>query len=311
MNNNRSENKTPIPIRRGIDGQKSMSKDEMRSAKKKKLLRKRKIKNFIFSAFLLTLVVAAGVILAFTVFFKIEKISVENCSVYPKKSVIAKCGVAEGDNLLAASSEKINKALSASLPYIDSVTVKKKLPGTLVLSVTETREKAAVSYKGAFVLLDGNGKILDSDASLLRENVALIEGIKAVSPKEGSLLKISNESKQDIVLKILKGISAVGIEKTSEINVTDLSKITLQYDNRIKIKLGDTTDLDLKLKRAKAALDREDEINNKTVGVLDVRSSPYAYFRAGEDTEATKNKKKKSEAKNKKTKSKSSAKKGN
>ncbi len=311
MNNNRSENKTPVPIRRGIDGQKPMSKDEMRSAKKKKLLRKRKIKKFIFSFFLLALVVAAGVILAFTVFFKIETISVEDCTVYPKKTVIAKCGVAEGDNLLAASSEKINKELSASLPYIDSVTVKKKLPGTLVLTVEETREKAAVSYKGAFVLLDGNGKILDSDASLLRENVALIEGVKAVSPKEGTILKISNESKQDVVLKILNGISDAGIEKISEINVNELSKITLQYDNRIKIKLGDTADLDLKLKRAKAALDREDEINSKTVGVLDVRSSPYSYFRAGEDTEETKNNTKKSKTKSKKSKSKTSSKKDN
>lgn len=311
MNNNRSTNKKPIPIRRGIDSGKPMSKDEMRSAKKKKLLRKRKIKNYIFSLFLLALVAAAGVILAFTVFFKIETISVENCTVYPQKTVVSKCGVKTGDNLLASSVKEINEKLTHALPYIDSVTVKKKLPGTLVLTVTETREKAAVSYKGSFILLDKNGKILDTDASLMRENVALVEGVKAVSPEEGTLIEFSSEKKQNAVFKILNGISASGIEKISEINVNDLSNISLQYDNRIKIKLGDISDADLKMKRAKASLEREDEINNKTEGVLDVRSSPYSYFRAGEDAEEKESKKNNSKSKSKSAKKTASANKNN
>ena len=59
----------------------------------------------------------------------------------------------------------------------------------------------------------------------------------------------------------------------------------MRYDDRITIKLGTADNVVVKLKRAMAAIEKENQINSYEEGVLDLRTEPYAYFSPGEETE--------------------------
>jgi hypothetical protein len=50
------------------------------------------------------------------------------------------------------------------------------------------------------------------------------------------------------------------------------------------VKIGSFTNLLHKLRLAKAAIDKENDINEYSVGTLDVSVEPYVYFSAGKDT---------------------------
>jgi hypothetical protein len=61
----------------------------------------------------------------------------------------------------------------------------------------------------------------------------------------------------------------------------------MRYDNRIKILVGSSVNLETKILRAAAAIERENEINQYETGVLDLRTEPKVYFKTGDDETTT------------------------
>ncbi len=265
----------------GAGGQ-QLSRDEVRSRKKKRLKRRRAIRKALLSFVLLLVVGIIGLVLALTVFFKVDTIKVKGSKTYPQKIILENCGVETGDSLLLANEEQIAKTLTASLPFVGSVTIERDLPSTLVINVTDTYSAAAISYKGNFILLNENGKVLDSDAAILSEGVPVVTGIETESFKESETITFKTKENGDILIELLKAVTKAGITGLTEIDVTDTSDIFMIYNDRIKILVGSSVNLETKILRAAAAIERENEINQYEIGVLDLRTEPKVYFKAGD-----------------------------
>lgn len=265
--------------------QEQLSRDERRSLDKQKRDRRRKVKRVIMSCVLLLLVACLGVVLSLTVFFKISKIEVTGEKVYSESLVASKCGVALGDNLFRVNADKVNKTLVSALPYVGGAAIKRKMPGTLIIDITAAKETAAIAAQKGFILLGSSGRVLDSDANMLKESVPLIDGVTVSKCTDGAMLKLNDEKKQEALLSLLEAVDESGIKLLTDIKITDISNIKLIYDGRITIKVGDTSDIVNKLKRAAAAIEKENEMSLTTVGVLNVKTAPNSYFSPGEDKE--------------------------
>ena len=146
----------------------------MRSINKKKIIRKRKAERFAVLSGLALVVLSIGVALVVAIFFKVDKITIKGDKVYADNEVILQSGIETGDSLVLMKEEKINEMLTKKLPYIDKITLDKKLPDSVTITVTATREIVAFQNGAGFVLVDANGKILDDNASILRDNVAVV-----------------------------------------------------------------------------------------------------------------------------------------
>lgn len=276
----------PIPLFKSTPERiQSLSQDELRRRKKKILQRKRKIKRLFMSLVLIIILCAVGAALSLTVFFKIETVTVTGGSLYSEESVAEASGIKLGDNLLRADKKSIEERLKTSLPYIGSAEIEKKLPSTVVITVEETREVAAISYEGGYVLLSPEGKVLDGNAVALRENVALVEGVSLSEVKEGAAVNCTAPEKLGALEAVLKGLDESGIDGISSIDLTDVNNITLKYDFRIKLVIGSASNATEKLKRAVRVIEKENAINSTQYGTLDLRSEPNSYFRPGEETE--------------------------
>ncbi len=263
----------------------NLSRDEVRSINKKKVRRKRKARRIALLAGLALVVVCAGIALVLAVFFKTGTIQVKGDKVYADAEIIAKSGIEKGSNLFLVDEEKVNQTITSVMPFIKSVTIERDLPDTVIINVKATREVAALPYGAGFILVDEAGKVLDRDSSMLRDGVAVVDGVQLKGAPEGGVIKLNNDDVTNRFVQLLGAIKNSGLQQITGITLTKKGDFELKYDDRITVLLGSDANLLTKLQRAQAAIEREDEINAYSVGVLDLTTEPYAYFRAGERVE--------------------------
>ena len=260
-----------------------LSRDEVRSINKKKMSRRRKLKKHILSILLALVVMCVGLVLVFTLFFKINTITISGDKVYSDKMVTDKSGIEIGGNLFKVNEEKLSQKLSKDLPYIKSVTVERELPDTVIIKVEAAKEVAAITTKKGFVLLDETGKVLDKNASILKENVAVINNVKLKEYIEGEKVVLTDEKKTEALIKLFEAIKNADMQLLTEIDLKNINDIKIKYDDRITFAVGSLTNIETKLARGMAALEKENEINAYSEGTLDLKTEPYVYFKSGSD----------------------------
>ncbi len=264
----------------------SLSRDEVRSINKKKIKRKRKAERLALLSALALVVMSIGVVLVLALFFKVETITIKGDKVYADKEVILQSGIETGDSLIRLKESKINDILTKKLPYVGEITLEKKLPDTLIINVTATREVVAFQSGAGFVLVDVEGKVLDENASMLRDNVAVVNGVKVKSITEGEMIELSDAKSTESFLQLLTAIKNSKIELLTEITLTKNGNWEMRYDDRITIKIPSGENLETELKRAVEVLNTENERNPYTEGVLDLTMGDNVYFRPGAETTA-------------------------
>ncbi|MGN0526623.1 MAG: cell division protein FtsQ/DivIB [Acutalibacteraceae bacterium] len=264
-----------------------LSRDEVRSINKKKMKLKRRIKKLLTTFILGIAVICAGIVLVLSLCFKINTITVKGECMYPQDTVINASGIETGTNLFRVNGEKVSDKLSAALPYIKSVTIERELPDTIVINVKSTSAAGAISQNGNYILIDSTGKVLDADCSMLSESMAVIEtaGVKQVT--EGEKIVLSDEKETEALLKLLSAIDESGLKSVTSVNVQDINDVELIYDGRILIKVGSLTDVAHKLQLANGAIEKENEINAYSTGILNLKIEDHVYFNAGSIEETT------------------------
>lgn len=273
-----------------------LSRDEVRSINKKKMSRKRKLKKNMLSILLAAVVMCVGLVLVFSLFFKINTITISGDKAYSDKTVVEKSEIEIGENLFKVNEEKLSERLSKELPYIKGVTIERKLPDTIIINVEAAKEVAAVTTKKGFVLLDEKGKVLDKNASILKENVAVINNVKLKEYIEGEQVVLTDEKKTEALIKLFEAIKNTNMQLLTEIDMKNINDIKIKYDDRITFAVGSLTNIETKLARGVAALEKENEINAYSEGTLDLKTEPYVYFKSGSD-DAKNNSKNKENAK--------------
>ena len=260
-----------------------LSRDEVRSINKKKMSRRRKLRKNMLSVLLAVVVMCVGLVLVFSLFFKINTITISGDKVYSDKMVADKSGIEMGENLFKVSEEKLTEKLSKDLPYIKGVTVERKLPDTIIINVEAAKEVAAITTKKGFVLLDETGKVLDKNASILKENVAVINNVKLKEYIEGEKVVLTDEKKTETLIKLFEAIKNADMQLLTEIDLKNVNDIKIKYDDRITFAVGSLTNIETKLARGVAALEKENEINAYSEGTLDLKTEPYVYFKSGSE----------------------------
>lgn len=246
-------------------------------------------KAFNRKRFLLQLATVAAVVLALlfgmSIFFKVDQVQIAGTVMYDPMLIKEASGISEGDNLLLLSKDRITANIRGNkdCSYIDEIQIGKKLPGTVVISVTELDVfYAAQDHSGGWWLLSSAGKVIDSCAAAEAEDHTRILGVQLSEPAVGSAA-VAYEPVRDgeetapvtvyagdqlrLALSIIQQMEKTGFIGTiAKIDVTDLGDVQLWYGTRFQMLLGEGTDLPRKL----AALDQVlDRMEDHTSGILD------------------------------------------
>lgn len=216
-----------------------------------------------FLAKLLTLVaIVAAAVFGVTVFFQVNTFEIHGVENYSEDAVIIASGIELGQSILLVDKSKVASRINTRLPYVQSVQIKRRLPGTVVITVTEGKAAASVrSEYDEYWLIDDKGKLMEQVNEDRAASVTQISGVSALLPVAGDQIRLSQEDQQrlDVALELLQQLERYDLaEQIVSIDVTQLYNIVMYYTDQFEIQLGSTEELDYKIKYLAYALESLD-----------------------------------------------------
>ena len=216
-----------------------------------------------FLAKLLTLVaIVAAAVFGVTVFFQVNTFEIHGVENYSEDAVIIASGIELGQSILLVDKSKVASRINTRLPYVQSVQIERRLPGTVVITVTEGKAAASVrSEYDEYWLIDDKGKLMEQVNEDRAASVTQISGVSALLPVAGDQIRLSQEDQQrlDVALELLQQLERYDLaERIVSIDVTQLYNIVMYYTDQFEIQLGSTEELDYKIKYLAYALESLD-----------------------------------------------------
>ena len=214
-----------------------------RSVKRKKRRRSRTVGTAI-------LLFAVFLLIGSIVFFRVRNIEVHGAAEYSSGEIPEASGVKHGENLLFTRGSAVSDRLFDALPYLESVRVTKKLPGTIVITVTERRPVACIFTGGSWWLIDSSCKVLEQTNSGGIQDCIVIEGLAVERPEIGEVLTAGagDTITGDALGEVLTALTEWGFDdKITNLQAGSLSAISFVYDGRIRVDLGTYIDAERKL----------------------------------------------------------------
>lgn len=137
-------------------------------------------------------------------------------------------------NIFKIDKQTVRKRLMQDL-RIEDVTVERKFPTTIVLSIKERRTVAFVPTNYGFVQVDRQGYALAALRSIKSMGMPLLTGIKLINVKVGDRI----EPVTHPVLEMLGELDEDALNTLSEINLTNPKAITGYTVNAIPVRFGE------------------------------------------------------------------------
>ncbi len=244
---------------------------------RKRRRRRRRGPGILFSFFCLTMICAA-ILTAVTIFFKVKSVTVTGETRYNKNEIIQAAGIETGENLIFLNKIAAINRIFQDRPYLDEVSVRRRLPDTIEIFVTECQPAAALAAEGGqYWLIDRNGKLLELVPAQQTESLCKIIGIDPEQPEAGTYADFLDEEKEKALFTILNTAENSGIlNEIIDIDISQIFEIRLQYTERFEVELGTVEDLSKKIGFLKSVVGRLGEMDT---GVIDLTDPQTARFR--------------------------------
>lgn len=278
-------------------------------------LRRRRRRRNLLMVLLGLLVVGIGVALSLTVLFKVDTFRIENMDgstpadtgIYTEDAILGALGVPVGENMFQFSAAQKEKSMVVSLPYLERVEIRRRLPSTLVIRVEPAVETWCAQSDSGWLTLSDGLKIMAINEEQPQGLPALL-GLDIEAPVAGYYMKLAAPSSTATPAPAASGVSTAqstsssssssssgssqsehdpmdDVERLLELLWTyelkedctsiqfgDSNELYFIYQNRAKILLGTFNNLDYKIKFAAYLLHNEDGkgIGDTEQGTLDV-----------------------------------------
>ena len=248
--------------------------------KKRKKSKKKKVSKKLIGFFSIIILIAIIIVLALTApIFNITEITVSGNSQVSSNMIISLSGLRKGENIFKFNSNIKQKIKENT--YIETVNIKRKLPGTVMISVEERTVKYQINLINSYVYIDKNGYILENSAE--KKDVPVIVGL---SIKENEMmnekrLKTEDLEKLNDIIKIIDSAKAINIDNLiTEINTEDKDNYVLYLESKSKkINIGDTSNLTNKMLYVQKILENEEGKSGIAFVNGDLSAGFKPYFR--------------------------------
>ena len=232
---------------------KEIERDEFLRKRAIRQKKKKKRRLIAFFCFLIALLVCVGVILCLSVFFPIEKIKITGSDIYTFSQIEKASKIKLGDNLFVVSEKRVEELLRQKLPYVDSIKIKRELPGTLIINVKDADEFSAYYYKENYYLLSKSGWVLEKTAEP-PQNVFTVYGV-SVKCKVGAPVEFEDSSQKETVDKIADFCDKKEI-KLNSVNLTSQAVASIKVEERFEVNLGNINNLEEKIKHLASMIEK-------------------------------------------------------
>lgn len=218
------------------------------------------------------LAICAVIIVALTLFFRVETIVVTGTERYTAEEVIQASGVETGDNLFLLNKPTVNQRIRDALPYVERVKrINRKLPDTLLIEVEECGTPLAVVQDGSAWLVSPLGKIVEQLPAGQAEGYAAIDGCQLLTPTVGTKIALATEynAKKESLLDLLAALEeAEMLDQVEAIHLEDASTLTMEYGGRFLVEMPYRADYQRKLQTLRLAVEKLETNQTGTIQLL-------------------------------------------
>ena len=223
---------------------------------------------------IVALIIIVLILLFLTPIFNIRTISVDGNNAVSDEQIVERLKPLIGQNLLRTSDGKIENMLK-EIPYIQDVNVQKRLfPPSVELTVTEYAPAAVIRTGGKSYVISSNLRVL-GELQQTQSSVPIISGVEIERADIGYDCEIKSD-KGAILRTMLQALEKTKlIQNVSEINLMNLTAITMNYEDRITVQCGSQLDMEMKLRMFREVVTSE-ELAQNTHGTIDLSETGNA-----------------------------------
>lgn len=217
--------------------------------------------------------VTAAFLMGATVFFRVQTVRVAGNERYTEEQIVEISEVEQGDNLFGLNKYEVARRIRKGLPYVDTVSIRRVLPETLLITVGECSAAAKVTSQQGKWLINCSGKLLER--AVRPEGVIDVKGVEALQPEAGSPILVREEQQErcDQLISLLRAIEEQQmLRRVTEINMRSAARILMELDGRFTVRLPMGGDYSYLLRAMDKAVQSLDDYEK---GTLDLTVKDY------------------------------------
>ena len=157
---------------------------------------KRRRNRRIAAVVAILMLIGAGVWYSINVLFKMENFAIENVTEielpYTEEEILAAFPRQKGDNLFGFTAAMAQEEMQKRLPYVESVTIRRRLPNTVIFRIAPAVEAFYMPWEGQYAVISNQRKVLRLVPDP-QPHLVLLEGLIGVEPVPGLPLEVSQQ----------------------------------------------------------------------------------------------------------------------
>lgn len=220
--------------------------------------------------FLMMLVLASiGGILYFALFsdyFNIKVIEIQGASTVDASQLEKVADIPFGGNLFLQNYMGMEKRLKKKFSIIEQVRVKQRLPHTVVIEVAEKQPELVVLSENGYLLVDGNGEILDINDKLGQTSAPLLTGLQFGGEALTGQILVKTEVRT--ALEFLAEVPENRMNLVREITVEDAG-IAIYPTGSYRVFIGENKEIVKKLNTLETMI-RDSGLLGNTIDYIDI-----------------------------------------
>lgn len=223
-------------------------------------------------------VIIVAVIFVMSIFFRVSNITVVGNTHYTDEEIIRAIDIEEGDNLFFFDRFAALSRVFAKLPYIEEVSVERRLPDKVIITVTESQALAYIVLGDEYWTIDHGCKILGKATEEELSGLIPIDGIRPGTLMIGEDLQTEDNDTQivDYISEVLYQLEARGMYRyVGRVNFANKNHVYFSYDDKYTVQLGDAAKTEYKFGMFASALS---QLLDGDVGTIDVSDANIVRF---------------------------------
>lgn len=220
--------------------------------KKNELIERRRKKKLVKRSILLIIVLVSTLItLCLKLqYFNIKQIIILNNINVTEDEVIRLSNINVGNNIFYINTNNAKKAILKN-PYVESLSIRRKLPNVLEISLKERNALFYnISSNSKNLVIDKTALVLDEKDNIDGLKLIKLDGFDFKGSQVGKVIAYDDNRKIDVLLKISDLILKTNSDiRPSSVDISDLLNIKVFYGSMC-VKLGTNDGLENKLNTA-------------------------------------------------------------
>ena len=212
-------------------------------ARKRGSKRRRRGRFSFLYKLLAVLATCAVIVVALTLFFRVEDIRVSGNIRYTEEDIRNATGVELGSNMYLLNKFEVQRRMREELPYIDSVQIRRALPDKLIITVTECGDVYAVTQDNIGWVFRSSGRIVDLMESHAARYLPQVYGCQLLAPSLGTKIQIEvseedQSNRQESLLALLKAAESAGeVGRISGYHLEEKNVLSIDYAGRFEVRM--------------------------------------------------------------------------